>query len=177
MIIAAVKTREELDAAKLSGVKIIFDLSPDILSLEEVVREAHSCGKRIFLHMDLAEGIGKDKAGLQYVKQKKVDGIISTRVSIIKAARDVGLFTVQRFFTVDSHSIDTTLESIKSSKPDMIEVMPGIATKVIAKLKGQLNIPIIGGGLVDTADEVRAILRSGASGVSTSKRELWELMK
>ena len=114
---------------------------------------------------------------LQYVKQKKVDGIISTRVSIIKAARDVGLFTVQRFFAVDSHSIDTTLESIKSSKPDMIEVMPGIATKVIAKLKGQLNIPIIGGGLVDTADEVRAILRSGASGVSTSKRELWELMK
>ena len=141
------------------------------------MREAHSCGKRIFLHMDLAEGIGKDKAGLQYVKQKKVDGIISTRVSIIKAARDVGLFTVQRFFAVDSHSIDTTLESIKSSKPDMIEVMPGIATKVIAKLKGQLNIPIIGGGLVDTADEVRAILRSGASGVSTSKRELWELMK
>ena len=97
MIIAAVKTREELDAAKQSGVKIIFDLNPGILSLEEVVREAHSCGKRIFLHMDLAEGIGKDKAGLQYVKQKKVDGIISTRVNIIKAARDVGLFTVQRF--------------------------------------------------------------------------------
>lgn len=177
MIIAAVKTREELDAAKQSGVKIIFDLNPDILSLEEVVREAHSCGKRIFLHMDLAEGIGKDKAGLQYVKQKKVDGVISTRVNIIKAARDVGLFTVQRFFAVDSHSIDTTLESIKSSKPDMIEVMPGIATKVIAKLKGQLNIPIIGGGLVDSAGEVRAILRSGASAVSTSKRELWELMK
>ena len=98
-------------------------------------------------------------------------------MNIIKAARDVGLFTVQRFFAVDSHSIDTTLESIKSSKPDMIEVMPGIATKVIAKLKGQLNIPIIGGGLVDSADEVRAILRSGASAVSTSKRELWELMK
>ena len=105
MIIAAVKTREELDAAKQSGVKIIFDLNPGILSLEEVVREAHSCGKRIFLHMDLAEGIGKDKAGLQYVKQKKVDGVISTRVNIIKAARDVGLFTVQRFFAVDSHSI------------------------------------------------------------------------
>ena len=177
MIIAAVKTREELDAAKLSGVKIVFDLNPNILTLEDVVREAHACGKRIFLHMDLAEGIGKDKAGLQYVKQKRVDGIISTRVNIIKAAREVGLFTVQRFFAVDSHSIDTTLESIKASKPDMIEVMPGIATKVIAKLKGQLNIPIIGGGLVDTAEEVRAILRSGASGVSTSKRDLWEWMK
>lgn len=177
MIIAAVKTVEEREAAKASNVKIIFDLSPGIMSLEDEVRSVHACGKRIFLHMDLAEGIGKDKAGLQYVKQKKVDGIISTRVNIIKAAREVGLFTVQRFFAVDSHSIDTTLESIKASKPDMIEVMPGIATKVIANLKGQLSIPIIGGGLVDTAEEVRAILRSGASAVSTSKRELWKLMR
>ena len=174
MIIAAVKTREELDAAKLSGVKIIFDLSPDILSLEEVVREAHSCGKRIFLHMDLAEGIGKDKAGLQYVKQKKVDGIISTRVSIIKAARDVGLFTVQRFFAVDSHSIDTTLESIKSSKPDMIEVMPGIATKIVSRF-AKSGIPVIAGGLVQTKQEVTEALGAGALAVSTGQIELWDI--
>ena len=177
MIIAAVKTEEELEAAKSSGVKIIFYLNPNILSLEDAVRGVHAYGKRIFLHMDLAEGIGKDKAGLQYVKQKKVDGIISTRVNIIRAAREVGLFTVQRFFAVDSHSIDTTLEGIKASKPDMIEVMPGIATKVIANLKGKLTIPIIGGGLVDSKGEVRDILRSGASAVSTSRRELWEAMK
>lgn len=173
MIIAAVKTEEELEAAKNSGVKIIFDLSPSILTLEDRVRGVHACGKRIFLHLDLAEGIGKDKAGLQYVKQKKVDGIISTRVNIIKAAREVGLFTVQRIFAVDSHSIDTTMESIKASKPDMLEVMPGIATKAIATLKARLTIPIIGGGLVDTEEEVQEIRRSGAAAVSTSKRALW----
>lgn len=175
MIIAAVKTEAELEAAINSGVKIIFYLSPNILTLEDTVRAVHACGKRIFLHLDLAEGIGKDKAGLQYVKQKRVDGIISTRVNIIKAAREVGLFTVQRFFAVDSHSIDTTFEGIKASKPDMIEVMPGIATKVIANLKAKLTIPIIGGGLVDTAAEVRDILKSGASAVSTSKKELWNV--
>ena len=143
------------------------------MTLDQVVETVHKAGKKIFLHMDLAEGIGKDKAGMQYVKEKGVDGIISTRVSMIKAAREVGLFTVQRFFIVDSQSVTTTLEGIKASKPDMIEIMPGIVTKVIADLKGKLNIPIIAGGMIDSKMEVRDALLNGATAVSTSHRELW----
>ena len=173
MIIAAVRNERDMDKALQSGVGIIFYLSPNILTLDEVVHTVHETGKKIYLHMDLAEGIGKDKSGMQYVKQKGVDGVISTRVNIIKAAREAGLFTVQRFFIVDSQSVNTTLEGIKASKPDMIEIMPGIATKVIADLKGKLNIPIIAGGMIESRLEVRDALQSGATAVSTSKRELW----
>ena len=173
MIIAAVRNDAEMEAAKASGVKTVFCLNPNILTLEETVKKVHACGKKIFVHMDLAEGVGKDKAGLVYAKKMNVDGIISTRVNIIRAAKEVGLFTVQRFFIVDSHSVDTTLEAIKTSKPDMIEVMPGIATKVIADLKASLNIPIIAGGLIAYRKEVEDAIRSGASAVSTSKQELW----
>jgi hypothetical protein len=42
-----------------------------------------------------------------------VDGIISTRTNIIKFARQEGLTTVQRFFIVDSHSVDTTVELVQ----------------------------------------------------------------
>lgn len=173
MIIAAVRTEKELEAAIHSQAGMIFWLSPNILTLDEVVSAAHAGGKKIFLHIDLAEGIGKDRAGMVYVKGKGVDGIISTRVNIIKAAKEVGLFTVQRFFIVDSHSVEITLEGIKAAKPDLIEVMPGIATKVIMDLKGSVNIPIIAGGLISTRAEIREAIHSGASGVSTSKRELW----
>ena len=173
MIIAAVRNERDMDKALQSGVGIIFYLSPNILTLDEVVHNVHEAGKKIYLHMDLAEGIGKDKSGMQYVKQKGVDGVISTRVNIIKAAREAGLFTVQRFFIVDSQSVNTTLEGIKASKPDMIEIMPGIATKVIADLKGKLNIPIIAGGMIESKLEVRDALQCGATAVSTSKRELW----
>lgn len=173
MIIAAVRNERDMEKALQSGVEMIFSLSPDIMTLEKDVESAHAAGKKIFLHMDLAEGIGKDKAGLEYVKMKGVDGIISTRVSMIKTARELGLFTVQRFFIVDSQSVNTTLEGIKASKPDMIEIMPGIVTKVIADLKGKLSIPIIAGGMINSRLEVRDALLSGATAISTSQRELW----
>ena len=145
------------------------------MTLEKDVESAHAAGKKIFLHMDLAEGIGKDKAGLQYVKMKGVDGIISTRVSMIKTARELGLFTVQRFFIVDSQSVNTTLEGIKASKPDMIEIMPGIVTKTFKRLSDKVDVPIIAGGLLEEKEEIIAALSSGADAVSTGKKELWNL--
>ncbi len=173
MVIAAVRNEREMESAIRSGVKMIFCLNPNLLTLEDTVRAVHAAGKKIFFHMDLAEGIGKDKAGLVFVKNVGADGIISTRVNIIKAARETGLFTVQRFFIVDSHSVETTVEAIRSSKPDMIEIMPGIVTKVIARLKTELSIPVIAGGLVETKGEIEEIIRSGAAAVSTGRQELW----
>ena len=83
MIIAAVRNAQELDAALHSRVKMIFWLSPNILTLAETVRSVHEAGKKIFIHMDLAEGLGKDKPGLQFAGKAGVDGVISTRVNII----------------------------------------------------------------------------------------------
>jgi len=172
-VIAAVRTREELISAASSDVKIIFDLSPNILTIEENVNIAHKANKKFFIHIDLAEGIGKDKSGIEYVKKLGVDGVISTRTGIIKLARELGIFTVQRFFIVDSHSIETTIESIKTSKPQMIEVMPGSVLKVISRLKEVLEIPIIAGGLIESENEAVNIIKSGASAVSTGKTHLW----
>ena len=177
MIIAAVRNERDMEKALRSEVETIFYLSPNILTIEKTVKKAHDAGKKIYLHVDLAEGLGKDKAGIEYLKHRDVDGIISTRVNIIKAAREAGLFTVQRFFIVDSQSVNSTLEGIKASKPDMIELMPGIVTKVIANLKEKLNIPIIAGGMIESRLEVRDALQSGATAVSTSKCELWGKVK
>ena len=172
-IIAAVRTQEELEQAVKSKVGIIFHLSPDLHTLDENVKLAHSCGKKFFIHLDLATGIGKDKSGILFVKNAGVDGILSTRVNIIKAARECGIFTVQRFFIVDSHSIDTTVESVRAAKPDMIEIMPGVITKVIKKLKQLVNVPIIAGGIIDCAEEIEDVINGGATAVSTGKKELW----
>ena len=174
MIIAAVRNEKDLELACRSMGNMIFALSSNIHTLEGMVDKVHASGKKLFLHMDLTEGIGRDKPGLEYVKEMGVGGIISTRVNIIKAAREVGLFTVQRFFIVDSQSVSTTLEYIKSSRPDMIEVMPGTVTKVIASLKTKTEIPIIAGGLIETRQEIDDAMNSGAAGVSTGKKDLWE---
>ncbi len=84
--------------------------------------------------------------------------------------------TVQRFFIIDSHSTDTTIETAKNTKPDMIEIMPGIATKVISKLKETITVPIIAGGLIETKAEVETAVKCGATAVSTSNVKLWANM-
>lgn len=176
-IIAAVRSYEEIISAAQSDVKIVFDLAPDILTVGERAAVLHKAGKKFFIHIDLADGIGKDKSGIIYAKNAGVDGIISTRSAIIKAAREEGLFTVQRFFIVDSHSIDTTVEALKSSKAQMIEIMPGIVGKVINELKKTVDVPIIAGGLIETEDEVVQAIKCGASAVSTGKDFLWKSSK
>ena len=172
-IIAAVQTDEDFEIALKSNVKTIFCLSVDIMELKYLVQKAHKHEKKLFIHLDLTTGLGKDKSGIEFAKLAGIDGILSTRTNLIKAARECGLDTVQRFFIVDSHSIDTTLESLKASKSDMIEVMPGVAPKIIKRLKSRTDVTIIAGGLIDEMDEVKIAIESGACAISTSDKNLW----
>jgi glycerol uptake operon antiterminator len=171
-VIAAVKKEQFEDALK-SKVEWIFDLAPEISLIKERVELSHKYAKKYFIHFDLSEGLGKDRCGLVFAKELGIDGIISTRVSLIKMAREIGLFTIQRFFIVDSHSVETTLEGIKQGKPDMIEIMPATVYKVIDSLQTKVSVPIIAGGLVESKEEAETAFRCGASAVSTSRSTLW----
>lgn len=172
-IIAAVRTEEEFSDALLSDVETIFFLAPTIFNTAAAVERAHQNGKRLLLHMDLAEGIGRDKLGLRLVKNMHADGIISTRAGMIKMAKEMGLYTVQRFFLVDSHSVDTVIETVKSAKPDMAEIMPGVVPKVIARIRKETGVAVICGGLIETKEEIKEAFCGGAAAVSIGKKEFW----
>ena len=173
-VIAAVRSSEVLQTAELSGVDTVFLLSTNIMELASKVDEIHKSGKEIFVHADFADGIGKDRFGMEFIKNTGADGVISTRAGVIKMAREVGLKTVQRIFIVDSQSIGTAVDSTRSSKPDMIEIMPGVVPKVISDMKSRTDISIIAGGLVYTFEEVTEAVNAGAVAVSTSNPELWK---
>jgi glycerol uptake operon antiterminator len=68
-----------------------------------------------------------------------------------------------------------TIKSIKSIRPDMIEIMPGVMPNVIRRINSQLQIPVIAGGLIDSEQDVKDALSAGAVGISTSKKTLWTL--
>ena len=174
-IIAAIRTEDDFDTALNSRPDIFFDLAPNIFTLSYEVKQAHKYNKKLYIHIDLAKGIAGDKDGLMYVRELGLDGIISTRTHTIKLAKETGLKTVQRFFVVDSHFVDTTLDAVSVSKPDMIEIMPGIVTKVIARLKSKLDTPLIAGGLIETPDEAQTAISAGAFAVSTGAKKLWGL--
>lgn len=173
-IFAAVRGKEDLISAINSNVEVIFMLVPNIADIKSQAELVHKAEKKLFIHLDLAEGIGKDEHGILFAKAQGVDGIISTRTNIIKLAKKAGLFTVQRFFIVDSHSLETTVDSAKASKADMIEIMPGTVSKVIKSLKKELNMPIVAGGLIESQKEIDEAISCGATAISIGKSEFWE---
>ena len=174
-IAAAIRTEKDFSKALRSDVDMVFLLHSNIMTVNQCVKEIHSAGKKAFVHVDFAEGIGKDRFGLEFLAKQGVDGILTTRTNIIRAAKEFNLITVQRFFMIDSHSIGTSVESIRISKPDIIEIMPGIITKKIKEFSEKVSMPIIAGGIVESEDEVRAALEAGAAVVSTGEVDLWNI--
>ena len=173
-VIAAIKDTEKLDDALNSECEVIFLLCGNIFNLKSIVEKAKKKGKIIFIHVDLIDGFSRDATALSYIYEEiRPDGIISTKNSQNKTAKQLGLLTVQRLFIIDSLSIDTTVKASVSINPDAIEIMPGIMPRITRKLSSQLDVPVIAGGLISEKDDIKNALESGAKGVSTSDTSLW----
>ena len=144
------------------------------MTVEEKVKEIHAKDKIAFVHIDLSDGIGKDKSGIEFLAKCDVDGIISTRGNLVKYANELGLITVQRFFALDAKGISGIKELSSVSHPDYIEIMPGVIGKIIRQFANG-PIPVLVGGLIDTKEEIAEAINNGAVAISTSKKELWEI--
>ena len=172
-VIAAV-TDEKWQAAIESPVRVIFYLSANLLTVAERVRQAHGADKFVMVHLDLAEGIGRDRAGMRYLAQCGVDGIISTKAQLIRLAKEQNMITVQRFFALDSKGMESIEEMLRNTNPHLMEIMPGVIGKAITRFR-RCGIPVIAGGLIETKTEVTEALGAGATAVSTGKETLWYL--
>ena len=95
-VIAAIADDKWEEALK-SPAQVIFYLSANLLTLRQKIEQAHRAGKIIMVHLDLAEGIGRDRTGLRFVASCGADGILSTKGQLIRFGKEIGLFTVQRF--------------------------------------------------------------------------------
>ncbi len=170
-IIAAVH-EPALEQALSSPADVIFLLGCPLIRIPDRIAEAKQRGKAVFLHLDLSEGVGKDRGGIEYIKWIGADGIVSTRPALIRMAKEAGMLTVQRFFVYDSQGVGGISEVLESTRPDLVEIMPGVIEKMIRRFSSQ-SIPLIAGGLIETKEEVTGAIRAGAFAVSTGKQELW----
>jgi glycerol uptake operon antiterminator len=175
-IIAAVRDEAGMEAALASEVTTIFLLNSDIFNIKSLIDRIKGSKKSAFIHIDFVEGLGNDNKAVDFIAQViQPDGIISTRGNLIRHAKEKGLFTIQRFFLIDSLSYYTTIRQVASVKPDMIEVLPGIMPSIIQRICSELSLPVIAGGLIDSKQDIIEILKAGAIGASTGKISLWNL--
>jgi glycerol uptake operon antiterminator len=175
-IIAAVKEMSDFEDIPEDKIDVIFILRSSLSQLREMVTKAIDLDTLVFLHLDMVKGIGKDKEAVNYLAEEiGIDGIVSTKSYLIKAAKKEDLLTIQRLFLLDSESLRTGVNIISNVQPDLVEVLPGpVVPMMIDQLASDINCPIIAGGLVRSAKQVEELMQSGTAGISSSKQELWE---
>ena len=76
---------------------------------------------------------------------------------------------------VDFINSQTEADGIISTKPDMIEVLPGLMPEMIRRICKSTKTPIIAGGLIEDKEAVMAALSAGAIAISTTNPGVWEL--
>ena len=174
-VIPAPRNHESFKKAlKKSQSPVVILLFGDINLLPELLKEAEKYKKKLVVHFDLLHGIGKDKEGLIFLKQMGVQCIVTTKSTITKHAMDEGFEVIQRLFVVDSESIKTGIQFLKKQKPGALEILPaGIPRHAIEKLKAEIKIPIFGGGLICSQENVDFAIGNGLYAVSTSDEGLW----
>ncbi len=175
-IIAAINDLERLDKALNSPCENIFLLTGNIFNLKEIAYKVKAKKKGLYIHIDLIDGFSKDTWGLEYiVKNIHPDGIITTKSNLVRMSKDLGSFTIQRLFILDSMSLEKGIQSIKAIRPHAIEILPGIMPKIVKKIYEETQIPIITGGLIMDKEDIIQSLNAGAIAISSSNEEVWNM--
>ena len=176
-VILAVKNDEELKSALNREGRVIFLLYGNICNLRENVHLVKEKGKMVFVHADRIDGCTSHNVFVDFLKKEgnEVDGLISTHPRLLKYAREQGMISILRVFLLDSLAVSNSLKSIAECQPDLVEVLPGIATGGFKLISNEYNGPLIAGGLIKSSEDVLAALAAGAIGISTTNLELSEI--
>lgn len=174
-IIAAVKDEKELKESLMTDCKVIFILFGNICNISEIVEKIKNKDKLAIIHADLVQGLSAKIEAIDYLRlNTKADGIISTKGNLVKYAVEIGLIGILRNFIIDSMAMENVNKQVSLANPDMVEIMPGIMPEIIEKIKSELKLPLIAGGLISEKKDVIAALAAGADAVSTTKIGLWK---
>lgn len=171
-VIAAIDTKTDLSDCPCD---IVFVLKGSISDLEDCIKRIKSLNKQVYVHVDLLKGLKADEAGLAYIKKMSPDGIITTHSRLVMEAKKLGLFAIQRLFLLDRKNLNSGILSVQKSRPDAIEVLPGVVHKATKEIIEKTRIPVISGGLIMDKDDVISNLKIGVIGVSTSQQDLWHI--
>lgn len=175
-IIAAVKDERGLkDCLKLEDIKVVFVLFGEISTIVDIVTRIKTAGKIAVVHMDLIAGLSSKEEAVNFIAAyTEADGIISTRIELLKRAKNLSLSTVYRIFVIDSKALDNVNHHI-AEYADIVEILPGLMPEIIHRMVKQMPVPIIAGGLIQKKKDVIQALDAGAIAISTTNEMVWNM--
>ncbi|MDD7464272.1 MAG: glycerol-3-phosphate responsive antiterminator [Anaerococcus sp.] len=175
-VIMAVKDNKDLAKALETDNRIVFVLYGNIETIPQIVKKIKNKNKIAIVHEDLIEGLSSSSMANHFIKRyTEADGVITTRPQNASHAMKLGLFSILRFFILDSISYQSMKETIKKVNCDCIEILPGIMPKITKQVSKRTSIPIVAGGLIKDKEDVIDNLNAGAIAISSSSYDVWKM--
>ncbi len=174
-VIPAIRDPEHLDAALAARGKVIYFLCGDPENIVDLLQRSLAGGKVPIVNMDLLSGFSRDASALSYLQKRGLGGIISTHHESFRHARSLGLYVIQRTFLLDRGAMESVANQLKSTIADALEVLPAIAAPRLVESIHTLRpeMPLVGGGLIQSMREIEGLLAQGLTSVSVSNTQLW----
>lgn len=174
-VIPEVKNDEWLESLHESESEIVYILYGDICTIAEIVEKVKAAGKKAIVHVDLIVGLSAKEISIDFIKKyTQADGIISMKPGMIKRAKELDLFTVQRFYMMDGFTYANIEKHVKNCDPDVVEFLPAGLHKVMKYLVEKIDRPVVATGLTQDKEDIIGALKAGAIAVATTNRSLWD---
>lgn len=175
-VIASVNEKNHLELAAKSNANIVFLLTGNLITTKKYLDQLKKYNKTTFIHVDFIDGLSNTRSAIEYIANVwQPKGIITTKSNLIKFAKEEGLMTIQRIFLIDGSAMRKGIEISDASRPDAIEVLPGIMPSIIDNLTKLTRLPIIAGGLISEKQQIIDGLEAGALAMSAGDPQLWNL--
>jgi len=140
-----------------------------IAMLQDMIQSLHRNERKALVHIELINGLANDEYGTEFLCQRmKVDGVISSKSRIIEIAKRNHKLSIQRMFLIDGKSVERGIEMLLKSQPDAVEIMPAIAYRIIPHIKERLHLPLIGGGLLRSKEDIEEGIKAGCMAFTVS---------
>ena len=164
-VIAAVKDDAGLcNALTNENIRVVFVLYGDICNISSIVRRIHEAGRFAVVHVDLIAGLAGKEVAVDFIRNTtEADGIISTRQSFIRRAKELGLAAILRVFLLDSIALES------------LDLLPGAMPKMLRRVCAKAKVPVLTGGLIADKEDVLAALEAGATAISTTNQAVWDM--
>ncbi|GAB1613048.1 glycerol-3-phosphate responsive antiterminator [Mammaliicoccus lentus] len=173
-LLPAIRSMKDMEKFFKLDYKRCVLLDTHIGHLQGILNQMKKNDKEVMLHIDLIKGLSNDEAAVEYIIQQfRPHGVISTKTKVIRRAKKLNTLTTLRVFILDSTALSRSIELIKQADPDFVEVLPGVAAKVIKEISEKTGKSIIAGGLINTEEEIQLAIESGAKYITTSDTEIW----
>jgi glycerol uptake operon antiterminator len=175
-IIPIVENRTQFERVfQLPRASAVWLRNCSLFDLSDYLERSYGHSLELYVNIDHINGIHPDAVGLRFLADHfHVVRLVSSNPRVLALGKALGLRTIQRVFAADSAGLESALETVDPAIVEMLNISPApIIPYIFSYLLATAPLPVIGSGLLQTNQQVRAILDAGAFSVATARQDLW----